>query len=193
MKSFSIDYTPLGLFAFSLTSILMNLHGFGLFPLNALIISMALIFGGGTQLFIGLVEYKQGHTFAGITFSAYGLYWLSYVGILLFPLMNISLTPPTALIGCYFLLWGIFTSIMAIIARQLSLMDFAIFTSLAVLYLLLALQQFIPSPSINVIASLVGILCGCCAFYLAVAKILQQELGVYFLPIGVNPLTKTEE
>ena len=87
MKTLSINYIPLGLFAFSLTSILVNLHGLGLFPLNALVLSMALIFGGGTQLFVGLVEYKQGNNFAGITFSAYGLYWLSYVGILLFPLL----------------------------------------------------------------------------------------------------------
>lgn len=142
MKPLTIDYTPLGLFAFSLTCILVNLHSFSLFPLNALIISMALIFGGGTQLLIGLVEYKQGHTFSGITFSAYGLYWLSYLGISLFPLLNNTLTPPTILIGSYFLLWGVFTSIMAIVAYRLSVMDFVIFVSLALLYLLLALYQF---------------------------------------------------
>ena len=192
MKTLSINYIPLGLFAFSITSILVNLHGLGLFPLNALVLSMALIFGGGTQLFVGLVEYKQGNNFAGITFSAYGLYWLSYVGILLFPLLDIALTPPAALIGFYFLLWAVFTSMMSIIARRISLMDFFIFCTLALLYFLLTLHQFLPLVSINILASLTGIICGGSAFYLAIAKIFQQELGQSFLPMGIVSSPKNE-
>lgn len=181
MKNASIDYTPLGLFGFSITSILINLHGLGVFPLNALVISMALVFGGATQLLVGLQAYKQGHNFAGITFSAYGLYWLSYVGILLLPALNIVPTPPAALVGFYFILWGIFTSTMTIIAHRLTRLDFMVFLTLAMVYFLLALHQFLPFSSINILASIMGIVCGCCAFYLAMIKVLQQELA--FLPL----------
>lgn len=181
MKNASIDYTPLGLFGFSITSILISLHGLGVFPLNALVISMALVFGGATQLLVGLQAYKHGYSFAGITFSAYGLYWLSYVGILLLPALNIVPTPPASLVGSYFILWGIFTSTMTIIAHRLSRLDFIIFLTLAVVYFSLALHQFLPFSSINILSSIMGIICGCCAFYLAMTKVLQQEL--VFLPL----------
>lgn len=179
-----IDYSPLGLFGFSITCILVNLHSLGLLPLNALLISMALIFGGATQLCVGLLEYKQGRSFSGITFCAYGLYWLSFVGIALFPMLGISPSAPSEVIGFYFLLWGIFTAMMTLVARRLSTIDFVIFSSLALLYFLLTLQQFFPHPWLNIFASLIGICCGISAFYLALAKILNHELGYALLPIG---------
>ncbi|WP_105903227.1 acetate uptake transporter [Vibrio gangliei] len=179
-----IDYSPLGLFGFSLTAILVNLHSLGLVPSNALLISMALIFGGATQLVVGLLEYKQGRSFSGITFCAYGLYWLSFVGIALFPILGFPIAAPVSALGCYFLLWAIFTTLMTIIAQRLSHVDFIIFLSLSMLYYLLAVQQFLPMPILNTFSSLIGITCGLSAFYLAVAKILNHELGYSLLPIG---------
>ncbi|OEF25869.1 acetate uptake transporter [Vibrio rumoiensis] len=179
-----IDYSPLGLLGFSMTSIVVNLHGLSLLPLNALIISMALLCGGLTQLFVGLLEYKNGRSFSGVTFCAYGIYWLSFVSLLIFPQLGWE-SAPTGLVGCYFILWGLFTGCMTLIARQLSRLDFIIFSSLAMVYFLLALHQFIPIESIGIVASLMGLVCGGCAFYLAVAKILYQELGRTILPIGL--------
>ena len=37
---------PLGLFGFAMTTILLNLHNAGFFPLNTMIMAMGIFFGG---------------------------------------------------------------------------------------------------------------------------------------------------
>lgn len=41
---------PLGLMGFGMTTVLLNLHNAGFFPLNSAIISMGIFFGGPAQI-----------------------------------------------------------------------------------------------------------------------------------------------
>ena len=63
---------PLGLLGFGMTTVLLNLHNAGLLPLSIVIVAMGIALGGLAQIIAGVRELKQGNTFAGTAFTAYG-------------------------------------------------------------------------------------------------------------------------
>lgn len=81
---------PLGLMGFGMTTILLNLHNAGFFPLSSIILSMGIFYGGIAQIIAGLLEYKKGNTFGVTAFTSYGAFWLTLVGILMLPKMGLA-------------------------------------------------------------------------------------------------------
>ncbi len=79
---------PLGLMGFGMTTILLNLHNIGMFPMDGIIPAMGIFYGGIAQIFAGLLEYKKGNTFGLTAFTSYGSFWLTLVAILLMPKMG---------------------------------------------------------------------------------------------------------
>ena len=72
---------PLGLMAFGLTTVLLNVHNAGLIPLSAIILAMGIFYGGFAQIIAGVMEWKKNSTFGMTAFLSYGLFWLTLVGI----------------------------------------------------------------------------------------------------------------
>ncbi|MGV3001124.1 acetate uptake transporter [Vibrio sp.] len=176
---------PLGLMAFGMTTILLNLHNVGLFPLTSVILAMGIFYGGIAQVIAGIMEYKNGNTFGTTAFTSYGMFWLSLVGLILMPGMGLGEVTPTYFLASYLLIWGIFTGLMFIatlarypVAKQV------IFGSLTLLFFLLAAGDFTGNATIGHIAGVVGIFCGSSAVYLAVATVINLEFGRTILPIG---------
>ena len=53
---------PLGLMGFGMTTILLNLHNAGFFPMSWIILSMGIFFGGMAQIVAGIMEFKAYNT-----------------------------------------------------------------------------------------------------------------------------------
>ena len=70
---------PLGLMGFGMTTVLLNIHNAGFFPVDALIMAMGLFYGGAAQVIAGILEYKKGNTFGLTAFTSYG-FFLDYLG-----------------------------------------------------------------------------------------------------------------
>jgi succinate-acetate transporter protein len=172
---------PLGLLGFGMTTILLNLHNAGLIPLSMMIIGMGVALGGFTQIVAGLQELKQGKTFGGTAFTAYGFFWLSLVIIWYFP--KAGLEADKISMGYYLLVWGIFTTFMFIGTLKHNMITRIVFGSLALLFYLLALGDFTGIETITTIAGIVGIFCGASAFYSAVAQVLNEEYGKNIFPM----------
>ena len=79
---------PLGLLGFGLTTVLLNLHNAGFFPLDTMILAMGLAYGGLAQVIVGVMEFKKGNTFGTVAFTSYGLFWWSLVGIFVLPRLS---------------------------------------------------------------------------------------------------------
>lgn len=79
---------PLGLLGFGMTTILLNIHNAGFFPLSSVILSMGIFYGGLAQFIAGLIEYKKGNTFGATAFTSYGMFWISLVGLLFLPTLG---------------------------------------------------------------------------------------------------------
>lgn len=72
---------PLGLLGFGMTTILLNLHNAGVIELSAVIAAMGFAMGGTAQIIAGILEFRNGNTFGGTAFTAYGFFWWSLVFI----------------------------------------------------------------------------------------------------------------
>ena len=76
---------PLGLMGFGMTTVLLNLHNVGLWPIGAMILGMGIFYGGLAQVIAGIMEFKKGNTFGTTAFTSYGFFWLSLVFLLIAP------------------------------------------------------------------------------------------------------------
>ncbi len=172
---------PLGLMAFGMTTVLLNLHNAGLYPFDTMILAMGIFYGGLAQVFVSFMEFKKGNTFGTTAFGSFGLFWLSLVFLLVFPKLGWGQAPDTTAIFFYLLIWGIFTFGMFIATLKLKFMLQVVFLSLAILFWLLALAEVTPLPKI--IAGIEGIFCGASAMYLAMAEVINEVYGRTVLPV----------
>lgn len=173
MKDLTANPAPLGLLGFGLTTVLLNLHNAGAFPMDAMILGMGIFYGGIAQIIAGIMEWKKGNTFGCTAFTSYGLFWLSLVTILVLPKLALASEPGSASMGSYLLIWGVFTAFMFVGTLKLSKHLQFIFASLAVLFFLLAAGHFTGSTSIQTIAGIEGIICGGSAIYTAIVQVLE--------------------
>lgn len=172
---------PLGLLGFGTTTILLNLHNAGFIPMSMVIVGMGFALGGIAQIIAGIFEYKNGNTFGGTAFTAYGFFWLSLVIILYFP--KIGLEVDKLSMGFYLLIWGVFTFFMFIGTFTHNKITKIVFGSLTLLFLLLALGDFTGLTWVTVMAGYVGLVCGLAAIYSAVGQVVNQEHNKKIFPL----------
>ncbi|MDR0807022.1 MAG: acetate uptake transporter [Enterobacteriaceae bacterium] len=175
---------PLGLMGFGMTTILLNIHNAGFFPLTTTIISMGIFYGGIAQIIAGILEFKRGNTFGVTAFISYGFFWISLVGIWLIPAIGHVEATNSTLVGIYLALWGIFTLFMFIGTLRANRGIQVVFGTLTVLFFLLAVGNIAGNKDILTFAGYVGIICGASAIYLAMAEVLHEQYGRSILPMG---------
>jgi succinate-acetate transporter protein len=172
---------PLGLMGFGMTTILLNIHNTGLFPMASMIMAMGIFYGGLAQVIAGILEFKKGNTFGVTAFTSYGLFWLTLVFILVFK--NLPGSSPEFM-GWYLFLWGVFTFFMWFGTFGKNRVLQFVFLSLTILFWLLAIRDWFGATTIGAIAGWEGIICGASAFYLAMAEVINESRGRTVLPIG---------
>ncbi|MDD9194909.1 acetate uptake transporter [Aliivibrio sp. S3MY1] len=175
---------PLGLMAFGMTTVLLNLHNIGLFPLNTAILSMGIFYGGLAQVIAGIMEYKKGNTFGTTAFTSYGFFWLSLVGLILMPEMGLGQATSAAFMGCYLAMWGVLTFFLFLGTFNYPRAKQVVFASLTILFALLSARDFTGSVLIGHIAGYVGLFCGLSAMYFSMAQVINGEYGRTVLPVG---------
>ena len=185
IKDTTANPAPLGLVAFGLTTVLLNLHNSGLYGLAPMILAMGIFYGGIAQVIAGILEWKKGNTFGTTAFCSYGLFWLSLVALLVMPKIGWWDTPKdnNAAMIAYFIMWGIFTLIMFLGTLKLNGALQFIFGSLTVLFFLLAIRDITGNPVIAMIAGIEGTICGLSAVYTGLAQVLNEVYGKDILPI----------
>jgi uncharacterized protein len=183
---------PLGLLGFGLTTVLLNLHNAGLFPIDTMILAMGIFYGGLAQVIAGVMEFKKGNTFGTVAFSSYGLFWWSLVGLLVLPRLSFFNVDGLAPIGlasttataAYFLMWGLFTFAMFFGTLKKNRALQFVFLSLTILFFLLTARDLTGNATIGFIAGIEGVITGASAIYLAIAEVLNETYNKTVLPIG---------
>ena len=167
-----------------MTTVLLNLHNAGLFPLSTMIMGMGVFVGGLAQVIAGIMEFKKNNTFGMTAFCAYGFFWLSLVAVWTFPNLGIADAASAFSMGFYLLLWGLFTTGMFFGTLKITRVHQVVFATLAVLFYLLAIADFTGNAAVRMIAGVEGIVCGLSAFYGAIAIVLNGQFGRTVLPMG---------
>lgn len=173
---------PLGLLGFGMTTVLLNLHNAGFLELSIVIVAMGFMLGGAAQIIAGITELRIGNTFGGTAFTAYGLFWWSLCFIWINPFREVINFADSVSMGYYLLLWGIFTFFMFLGTLSHNRITQIVFSTLAVLFFLLAMADFTENYVIKIIAGYIGIFCGVSAIYSAMAQIVNGELGRTIFP-----------
>jgi len=186
---------PLGLVAFGLSTVLLNLHNEGLFSLNSMVLAMGIAFGGLAQIIVGIMEYRRGNTFGTVAFSSYGFFWWSLVITILMPSMSFFGTVAPAdniAMAAYFIMWGIFTFAMFFGTLKTNRALQFVFMSLAILFFMLATKEILGNPLwFSVLTGIEGVICGSSAIYLGIAEVINEANEKTVLPIC--PVKQTEK
>lgn len=181
---------PLGLMGFGMTTVLLNIHNAGFYPMNAMILSMGIFYGGLAQVIAGLEEWKKGNTFGATAFTSYGFFWLSLVGIVLLPKVGdnfVGLAAASFPFAAYLFMWGVFTLFMFIATLKGSRALSVVFLTLAILFFLLALGNYLgpegAGAGILKIAGYEGIFTGLSAIYTALGQVINEAYGKKIVPL----------
>ncbi len=185
IKDTSANPAPLGLLGFGMTTVLLNIHNAGFFPLSAMLVGMGMFFGGIGQVLAGLMEWKKGNTFGTTAFTSYGLFWLSLVTIWILPKLELAGAPDPVSMGVYLGIWGLLTFFLFLSTLRLNHALQVVFASLTLLFLLLSYGNLTANADILKVAGFVGIFCGFSAIYAAVAQVTNEVHGFVVLPLGV--------
>ncbi len=175
---------PLGLCAFGMTTVLLNLHNAGFFEMNSMILAMGIFYGGLAQVIAGVIEAKKNNTFGLTAFTSYGFFWISLVGLVVMPKLGWTAAPSGSSMAAYLLVWGAFTFFLFFGTLKLNRALQFVFASLTLLFILLAAGDLTGNAGIKHFAGYEGIVCGGSAIYAGIANLLNEVYGRIVMPIG---------
>jgi succinate-acetate transporter protein len=184
IKDTTANPAPLGLVAFGMTTVLLNLANAGIFTLGSMILAMGIFYGGIAQVIAGILEWKKGNTFGATAFTSYGLFWLSLVALLVMPKIGWWDKTDGGGMIAYFIMWGIFTLVLFVGTLKLNRALQVVFGTLALLFFLLAIHDITGNAVVGMIAGYEGIICGFSAIYAGLAQVLNEVYGKVVWPIG---------
>ncbi len=186
IKDTTANPAPLGLLGFGVTTVLLNLHNAGYYELNAMILAMGICYGGIAQVIAGVMEWKKSNTFAATAFISYGLFWLSFVTLIVLQKMNLITTADETAMAAYLAMWGLFTGVMFLGTLRLNRALQVVFGSLTILFFLLAIGDFTSAgTNFKHLTGYEGIFCGFSAIYTGLAQVLNDIYGRVILPLGI--------
>lgn len=167
---------PLGLSGFALTTLILSLVNAGLIGGGnvAIVLGLALFYGGLAQLLAGMWEFRSGNTFGATAFSSYGAFWLSFAALFVPGLGNSALKLDDTGLGWYLLGWAIVTGILTIASFRTNGATALVFVLLFITFLLLAIGALGGGANITKIGGYVGIITAIAAWYAALAGVLAS-------------------
>ncbi|MCD8739593.1 acetate uptake transporter [Mucilaginibacter roseus] len=175
---------PLGLCAFGMTTILLNVHNAGFFEINAMILAMGIFYGGTAQVIAGIIEAKKNNTFGLTAFTSYGMFWLTFVAMNFLPKLGLAEETSNDAVVAFLAMWGLFTLFLFFGTLKLSKALQFVFGSLVILFGLLVWGDATGNENIKHIAGYEGIICGASAIYTGIAQVLNEVYGRVVLPLG---------
>lgn len=177
---------PLGLMGFGMTTVLLNIHNAGFYPLDTMILAMGIFYGGLAQIIVGILEWKKNNTFGTTAFTSYGLFWLTLVGLIVLPKTGLGLNAPShESMVAYLFMWGLFTAVLFIGTFKLNRALQVVFGTLTILFFMLAFDHNPGNEWLKPYTGFEGIFCGFTAIYTGLALVLNEVYGRTIWPLGM--------
>ena len=176
---------PLGLMAFGMTTVLLNIHNAGAFKMNAMILAMGIFYGGVAQVIAGIMEWRKNSTFGMTAFLSFGLFWMTLAGLLIIGQIWPVWAPDETAMGWYLFAWGVFTGLMFVATLRINRALQTVFLSLTVLFFMLAIKDWTGNETLGKIAGWEGIFVGLSAVYASIAQIWNDAYGRVVAPLGI--------
>ena len=177
---------PLALAAFAMTTFLLSMINAGLVDkgIEPVVFGMALTVGGATQLIAGLIQLRAGKTFAGVLFSGFGAFWLSFWAITQYYMADVPKAQVGHALGMYVFAWGAFIAWLWLASFRTNLVVNVALVDLIVLFAVLGIGYY---ADIHGLVTTAGYLClaaAAAAAYLSCAELCEDAYGRDVLPVG---------
>jgi uncharacterized protein len=179
------DPGPLGLGAFALTTFVLsvfNANIIGNHALEAVLLPIALFYGGIAQLLAGMWEFIKNNTFGAVAFTSYGSFWLGFAAYVKFVAPGLPAAQAHEATGLLLLAWTIFTGYMLIAAWRTTRVIAAVFAVLTVTFLLLTIGALGSHPVLTKAGGWFGLLTAIVAWYGSMAGVTNATWGRTVLP-----------
>jgi succinate-acetate transporter protein len=151
---------------------------------TAVVLPIALIYGGGIQILAGVWELRRGDAFAAATFAGFGSFWISYYLLS----QNIIATLPPATIphavGLFLWAWTIFVAYMWVASLYRSKAIFLAFTLALLALVLLSIGATGSHENVTKLGGYVGIALAIEVLYIALSEMITANAGHEVLPLG---------
>jgi uncharacterized protein len=186
VKNLDVTANPaaLGLTAFGVTTVLLNLRNAGYFELGSMILAMGMFYGGLGQIIAGIMEWKKSNTFGMTAFISFGLFWETLVALLILPKLGLADATSANGMAAYFAMWGIFTFIMFVGSLKANRALQVVLGLLTVLFFLLAISEITGNANVLTIAGYEGLLTGFAAIYAGLGQVLNEMYKKTVAPLG---------
>ena len=180
------DPGPLGLAAFALTTFILSTFNAGILPktVEAVVLPVALFYGGFAQLLAGMWEFKKNNTFGALAFTSYGAFWLSFAALVKFVAPGLPAADAEKGIGVFLLAWTIFTLYMTLAALRTSPVLILVFVTLSITFVLLTVGAFAGNSTISQAGGWFGLLTAFEAWYASAAGVTAATFKRSILPTG---------
>ncbi len=150
---------------------------------EAVVLGLALAYGGLAQLLAGMWEFRTGNTFGAVAFSSYGAFWISFWAFVQFYAASIPAADAGHAVGLYLIAWGIFTAYMFIASLRTTAAIAAVFILLTVTFFLLGIGNAHGSDSLVKAGGWVGLATAIVAWYASFAVVTNSTFGKTVLPV----------
>ena len=179
------DPAPLGLSAFALTTFMLSVFNAGIISgaaLEAVVLPVALFYGGIAQILAGMWEFKKANTFGALAFTSYGAFWLSFAALVKFVAPGLPAATAHQAIGLFLLAWTLFTLIMTVAAVRVSGAVLAVFVVLSLTFVFLTIGAVASIPSMSKVGGWLGLVTAALAWYAALAGVTNATYKRNVLP-----------
>ena len=180
------DPGPLGLAAFAGTTFVLSLFNAGMVgnaKLEAVVLPLALLYGGLAQLLAGMWEFKKNNTFGAVAFTSYGAFWISFFYYVKYVAPTLPPVDAHTATGIFLLMWTIFTAFMAVASLKTNAVLAAVLALLLVTFALLTLGAFNENVGLNHAGGYVGLGVAALGWYGAAAAMVNSTWGRTVLPL----------
>ncbi len=175
---------PIGLLAFGITTFLLSMANAKQYDVGAMNLSIAVFFGGLTQLIAALLAYRRNDTFGLTAFGGYGLLWITLAFTMLGTEHGWWVASSTTAMGWYLFAFGVFGLGVAIASLAHPRFLTVVLTLTFALVFILSAADFTESAGIREFAGWEGVVTGASAVYMAFALLINESFGRTVLPVG---------
>jgi len=179
------DPAPLGLAAFAGTTFVLSLFnsGLGSATLVAVVLPLALLYGGLVQLLAGMWEFRNDNTFGAVAFTSYGAFWISYFVYAEYVAGSLPPADAHTATGIFLLMWTIFTAYMTLAALKTNAALIGVFSAVLATFVLLTVGEFVESSLLLHAGGYFGLLAAALAWYASAAGVVNSTWRRTVLPV----------
>jgi uncharacterized protein len=178
------DPGPLGLAGFAMTTFVLSMFNSNLVNPKgiAVVLGLALVYGGIVQLLAGMWEFRTGNTFGAVAFCSFGAFWISFWALNVFYAKGITGNAGHA-VGVYLWAWAIFTAYMTVAALRTSVAVLVVFVLLTITFVLLAIGSVGAHESVTHLGGYFGLATAAAAWYASFAAVINSTFGRVIAPV----------